>query len=97
MKSKPGPQSVAIQIPEDPISLLWPRQMSIRTAARYLDVTPWAIEQLFRSGEIVAYKRGDGPKAAWAADRRELDKYVERKNAQAVLGDFVNNSKGKAA
>jgi hypothetical protein len=97
MKSKPGPQSVSNLLPEDPVSLLWPRQMSIRTAARYLDVTPWAIEQLFRSGEIVAYKRGAGPKAAWAADRKELDKYVERKNAQALLGEFVANVKLKVA
>jgi hypothetical protein len=67
----------------DFISLLWPRQMSIKTAAKYLDVTPWSIERAFRSGEIAAYKRGDGPKAAWACDRFELDRYVEKQNAKA--------------
>jgi hypothetical protein len=64
----------------DPISLLWPRQMRVPTAARYIDATPWAVEEMCRTGQIVAYKQG----SAWAMDRLELDRYVERRHAEAT-------------
>ena len=73
----------------DPISLLWPRSMSVETAARYLDATPWHVEELFRTGAIAAYKQGK----RWTVDRLELDRYVERRSSEAkvLLSDFVNN------
>lgn len=59
--------------------------MSIQTAARYLDASPWSMEEMFRSGEIVAYKpRGSARNGAWAVDRLELDRYVDRHHAEAA-------------
>jgi hypothetical protein len=62
--------------------------MSVETAARYIDATPWAVEELCRTNQIVAYKQG----RAWAMDRLELDRYVERRHAEAaaLLNDFEN-------
>lgn len=79
----------------DPLSLLWPRQMSVETAARYIDATPWAVEELCRNAQIVAYKQG----RAWAMDRLELDRYVERRHteAAALLNDFGTNANERAA
>jgi hypothetical protein len=79
----------------DPISLLWPRSMSIETAARYIDATPWNIEELCRSRQIVAFKQGK----RWTVDRLELDRYVARRHAEAaaLLGDFVENAGSKRA
>ncbi len=57
------------------MSLLWPRQMSVQTGVRYLDTTPWAAEEMFRSGQIIEWKQGK----AWAMDRLELDRHVERR------------------
>jgi|HubBroStandDraft_6_1064221.scaffolds.fasta_scaffold31221_3 excisionase family DNA binding protein len=94
--AKPGPQSVAMSPAVDPVSLLWPRSMSVETAARYIDATPWNVEELCRSGQIVAYKQGK----RWTVDRLELDRYVSRRHAEAaaLLSDFVKNSQsGKAA
>lgn len=93
--AKPGPQTVAVPPAVDPLSLLWPRSMSVETAARYIDATPWNVEELCRSGQIVAYKQGK----RWTVDRLELDRYVERRHADAaaLLSDFVNNSRSKEA
>jgi excisionase family DNA binding protein len=75
-----NPQAVV-----DPISILWPRLMSVQTAARYLDCTPWHIEDLCRSGAIVAFKEGK----RWAIDRQELDRYVSRRHAEARMAGQV--------
>jgi excisionase family DNA binding protein len=79
----------------DLISLLWPRSMSVETAARYIDATPWNVEELCRSGRIVAFKQGK----RWTVDRLELDRYVARRHAEAaaLLGDFVENAASKRA
>ena len=83
----------ALPIPSpvvDPLSLLWPRSMSVETASRYIDATPWNVEELCRSGQIVAFKQGK----RWTVDRLELDRYVARRHAEAaaLLGDFVANA-----
>jgi hypothetical protein len=93
---KLGPQPVTTPISvSDPVSLLWPRQMDIPTAARYICATAWAVELMCRAGSIVAYKQGK----KWAVDRLELDAYVQRRHAEAValLRDFAKNSKAEAA
>jgi hypothetical protein len=38
---------------------LWPRSMRMKTAERYFDATPWAIEKLCRSGQFAARKKGN--------------------------------------
>jgi excisionase family DNA binding protein len=89
-------KAVPVALPEvDPLSLLWPRSMSVETAARYIDGTPWAVEELCRSGQIVAYKQGK----RWTVDRLELDRYVARRHSEAaaLLSDFVKNSESKTA
>ena len=58
--------------------------MRVETAARYLDATPWAIELLCRSGQIVAWKQSDKQRGAWMMDRLELDRYVERRHEDAA-------------
>jgi excisionase family DNA binding protein len=92
--AKPGPQ-VATSPAVDPLALLWPRSMSVETAARYIDATPWNVEELCRSGQIVAYKQGK----RWTVDRYELDRYVSRRHAEAaaLLSDFVKNSGSERA
>ena len=60
----------------DFISLLWPRLMSISTAARYLDCTPWHIEELCRSGAVSAFKENG---QSYSIDRHELDRYADRR------------------
>lgn len=90
---KPGPtkpQPVAVQAglsamekkPEavDAVALLWPRLMSVVTAAKYLDCTPWHMEELCRSGAVAAYKENG---QSWSIDRLELDRYVERRKTEA--------------
>jgi excisionase family DNA binding protein len=69
----------------DPISILWPRMMSVQTAARYLDCTPWHMEELCRSGAVVAFKEGKH----WAVDRHELDRYVTRRHIEAKTGSEI--------
>ena len=86
---KPGPQTV------DAVSLLWPRLMSVSVAANYLSCTPWHVEDLCRSGAIVAFKEGKH----WAIDRHELDCYVSRRHAdaEALLKDFAQDSANNKA
>jgi excisionase family DNA binding protein len=55
-----------------------PRVLTIPDAARYLSATPNFVEELVRSGEIPSFIQGK-PRVI---DRLELDKYVERRNAE---------------
>jgi len=66
----PEPQKI------DAITLLWPRLMSIATAARYLDCSPWHVEEPCRSGSIRAFRENG---TRWSIDRLELDRYVDRR------------------
>jgi hypothetical protein len=50
------------------------------TGPQMLQSTPLAVEEMCRSGQIVAWKQGK----SWAMDRLELDRYVERRHAEAV-------------
>jgi hypothetical protein len=68
----------------DPISLLWPRAMRIEMAAKYIAATPWAVEDMCRSGEIIGYKQGNKRSNPWVIDRHELDLYVTRRSAEAL-------------
>jgi excisionase family DNA binding protein len=89
-------KAVPVALPDlDHLSLLWPRSMSVETAARYIDATPWNVEELCRSRQIVAYKQGK----RWTVDRFELDRYVARRHAEAaaLLSDFVEHSGSKTA
>ena len=63
-------------------ALPWPRAMRVELAAQYIGATPWAVEELCRSGEFVAYKEGK----AWTVDRLELDRYVTRRHDEAANG-----------
>jgi hypothetical protein len=66
--------------------------MSVETAARYIDATPWHLEELYRSRKIVGYIQGK----RITFDRFELDRYVTQRHeeAAALLSDFVKNSAG---
>jgi excisionase family DNA binding protein len=55
-----------------------PRVLTIPDAARYLSATPNFVEELLRSGEVPSFIQGK-PRVI---DRLELDKYVERRNAE---------------
>lgn len=79
-KSKAVPVAPAVDAPTfDPMSLLWTRLMSVETAARFLDCTAWHVEDLCRSGEIVAFKEGKH----WAISRLVLEEYVDRRTKEA--------------
>ena len=88
-------KSVELPSKIDPISLLWPRSMSVQTAARYIDATPWHVEDLYRSKKIVGYIQGK----RITFDRLELDRYVARRHEEAadLLDDFVVNARKQAA
>lgn len=90
LREVPAPELTTPELLPDPISFLWPRSMSVETAARYIDATPWNVEELCRSGQIVAFKQGK----RWTVDRLELDRYVERRHAEAaaLLADFVEHA-----
>lgn len=70
------------------MDMLWPRVMSISTAARYLDTTPTHIEELCRLGSIAAYKENG---QSWSIDRLDVDEYVERRKV-AAQRDKLNSS-----
>ena len=92
----PKSRAVAVPLSEaDPMSMLWPRSMSVETASRYIDASPWHVEELYRSKKIVGYIQGK----RITFDRFELDRYVSRRHeeAAALLSDFVNNATEKAA
>lgn len=55
-----------------------PRVLDQEQAAAYLCASPYAIEQLWASGEIKSYPQSDRR----VVDVRELDAYVDRKNRE---------------
>lgn len=57
-----------------------PRVLKIPDAARYLSATTWFVEELLRSGKVPSFIQGKDR----VVDCRELDKYVERRNAEPV-------------
>jgi excisionase family DNA binding protein len=59
--------------------------MRIQDAARYLSATTWQIETLLRENKIPSFVLGKRR----VIDRLELDRYVERRNAEAkaAIGD----------
>ena len=58
--------------------IIAPRVLTIPDAARYLSATPWFEEELLRTGEVLSFIQGKSR----VVDCRELDKYVERRNAE---------------
>lgn len=56
-----------------------PRLLRIQDAAKYLSATTWQIEMLLRDNVIPSFILGKRR----VVDRLELDRYVERRNAQA--------------
>jgi excisionase family DNA binding protein len=74
--------SVAVILREDSISLpavVVPRLLRVQDAAKYLSATTWQIEMLLRDNVIPSFILGKRR----VVDRLELDRYVERRNAQA--------------
>jgi excisionase family DNA binding protein len=55
-----------------------PRVLTISDAARYLSATLWFTEQLLRDGQVRSFIQGKSR----VVDRLELDKYVDRRNAE---------------
>jgi excisionase family DNA binding protein len=68
-----------------------PRLLRIQDAAKYLSATTWQIETLLRENTIPSFVLGKRR----VVDRLELDRYVERRNAEvkaALNGDhFVSD------
>ncbi len=58
--------------------IIIPRVLTIPNAARYLSATTWFVEELLRSGEVPSFIQGKSR----VVDVRELDKYVDRRNAE---------------
>jgi excisionase family DNA binding protein len=56
-----------------------PRLLRIQDAAKYLSATTWQIETLLREKAIPSFVLGKRR----VVDRMELDRYVERRNAEA--------------
>lgn len=56
-----------------------PRLLRIQDAAKYLSATTWQIETLLREKTIPSFVLGKRR----VIDRLELDRYVERRNAEA--------------
>lgn len=56
-----------------------PRLLRIQDAAKYLSATTWQIETLLREKAIPSFVLGKRR----VVDRLELDRYVERRNAEA--------------
>ena len=59
-------------------ALVFPRLLRIQDAAKYLSATTWQIETLLREGQIPSFILGKRR----VVDRLELDRYVERRNAE---------------
>jgi excisionase family DNA binding protein len=57
-----------------------PRVFTVPDAARYLSATNWFVEELLRSGEVRSFIQGKKR----VVDVRELDKYVDRRNAEPL-------------
>ena len=62
-----------------PVYVVPPRLMRIQDAAKYLSATTWQIETLLRENKIPSFVLGKRR----VIDRLELDRYVERRNAEA--------------
>jgi len=60
-------------------ALIIPRLLRIRDAAKYLSATEWQMETLVREGTIPYFVLG----RRRVVDRLELDRYAERRNAEA--------------
>jgi excisionase family DNA binding protein len=56
-----------------------PRLLRIQDAAKYLSATTWQIETLLRENVIPSFVLGKRR----VVDRLELDRYVDRRNAEA--------------
>jgi len=56
-----------------------PRLLRIQDAAKYLSATTWQIETLLRDKTVPSFVLGKRR----VIDRLELDRYVERRNAEA--------------
>lgn len=57
-----------------------PRLLTLEDVATYLNVSVSQAYALVRSGELPAIKLGG--RGVWRVDRRELDSYIERKQAE---------------
>jgi len=60
-------------------TLIVPRLLRIQDAAKYLSATTWQIETLLREKTIQSFVLGKRR----VVDRLELDRYAERRNAEA--------------
>ena len=60
-------------------ALVVPRLLRIQDAAKYLSATTWQVETLLREKTIPSFVLGKRR----VIDRLELDRYVERRNAEA--------------
>jgi len=60
-------------------ALVIPRLLRIQDAAKYLSATTWQVETLLREKTIPSFVLGKRR----VVDRLELDRYVERRNAEA--------------
>jgi excisionase family DNA binding protein len=63
-------------------AFLFPRLLRIQDAAKYLSATIWQVETLLREKTIPSFVLGKRR----VVDRLELDRYVERRNAEAKAG-----------
>ncbi len=82
MASESKQASVTLTLQEDSASLpafVVPRLLRIQDAAKYLSATTWQIETLLREKAIPSFVLGKRR----VVDRLELDRYVERRNAEA--------------
>jgi excisionase family DNA binding protein len=74
--------SITSLLREDSASLpafVVPRLLRIQDAAKYLSATTWQVETLLREKTIPSFVLGKRR----VIDRLELDRYVERRNAEA--------------
>ena len=71
----PIPEESSTSLP----AFVVPRLLRIQDAAKYLSATTWQIETLLREGAIPYFVLGKRR----VIDRMELDRYVERRNAEA--------------
>jgi excisionase family DNA binding protein len=82
MASESKQASVTLAVPVGSAALpalVIPRLLRIQDAAKYLSATTWQIETLVREKTIPSFVLGKRR----VIDRLELDRYVERRNAEA--------------
>ena len=82
MAPEPKQASVAPILQEGSASrpaFVVPRLLRIQDAAKYLSATTWQIETLLREKTVPSFVLGKRR----VVDRLELDRYVERRNAEA--------------